>query len=262
MECIKPVVINGTEFPCGHCRACRVNHTREWALRLMHERLYWEQAAFVTLTYSDDQLPADGGLWKRDLQLFIKRMRKDFGEKRIKYFAAGEYGETTMRPHYHLIMFGVSPYKDREVIESEWDLGFVYTGNVSYHSCRYVAQYCQKKLGGEMGRRLYGDRQPPFQLQSKGLGLDWAMENKDRLVGTLCVSDKGKKFGVPRYYKKKLNISPESYDRFIVEKMNTDDDWFEARGLKGDRRKAYIADRRKQKDEELKQLDERKNGKI
>lgn len=262
MECIHPYVMNGCEYPCGKCRACRVNHTREWALRLMHEREYWDLASFVTLTYDDENLPFDKGLQKRDVQGFLKRLRKDLGDRKIKYYAAGEYGDNTKRPHYHLIMFGIG-YDDDELIKDNWKKGYIYIGYVTYKSCRYVAEYCQKKLGGDMAKKEYGNKEPPFQLVSKGIGLKWLEENANKIKNELVVKNGGKTFAVPRYYRKKLEIDASLYDNYVINRLNDEDDWFRARQIMSEtERKAYKKARKEQKDEELKSIDERKNKSL
>ena len=169
MTCTKPIKINGLLVPCRHCIACRVAHTREWSMRLVNELDYWDHAAFTTLTYDDDHLPQDNGLHKRDLQLFFKRLRKEtLGN--YKYYAAGEYGGRFGRPHYHMIVFGLDVIRrDDPLLNLCWPYGFNYSGNVTYDSCRYVAQYCIDKLSGPMAEEAYGNRERPFQLQSKGI---------------------------------------------------------------------------------------------
>ena len=138
------------EVPCGHCIACRIARTREWTIRLLHESEFWSDTSFLTLTYNDDFLPSDGSLVPRDLTLFFKRLRKDLSHDRrkIKYYACGEYGDTYGRPHYHAIVFGISP-NDKKLVEENWPYGFVRIGTVTYDSCRYVAGYVQKKLYGK-----------------------------------------------------------------------------------------------------------------
>ena len=131
MQCINPVRITKgldvTRFPdgllvgCGKCVMCRIAKRREWTLRLIHESVYWEDSVFLTLTYSDDYLPKNGSLDKRQLQLFIKRLRKSLNGRSIKYFACGEYGDNTERPHYHLIIFGISLcQEDKEKVMMAW----------------------------------------------------------------------------------------------------------------------------------------------
>lgn len=108
------------EIPCGQCIGCRIQRSRQWADRcLMELTQHPEGGYFVTLTYNDMHLPwswysdpftgeaqASLTLDRRDVQLFLKRLRKSTGQD-LRYFGCGEYGPTTFRPHYHLIIFGL-----------------------------------------------------------------------------------------------------------------------------------------------------------
>ena len=219
MQCTSPFLLkmdNGDiiEVPCGKCASCIISRQREWALRMMNELEYHEYSVFVTLTFRE----APYQISKRDLQLFLKRLRKELYPRKIKYYACGEYGEKYDRPHYHCILFGVSGFgADKDVIERAWPDGFIYTGSVTYESCRYVAKYIQKKYGAEFKEWL-ADRQPPFQLQSQGIGKKFAFDNKDRIKEELKIPYQGVVHGVPRYYKKKLEIDKESYKGVTLEK--------------------------------------------
>lgn len=179
--------------PCGVCMSCRIARSKEWSVRIMHEMTDWNESSFVTLTYSDDCLPEYASLNKVALQKFLKRLRKKV-EKVIRYYACGEYGETTERPHYHLILFGYRPddlvlYKKTEFgplfISSElrelWPYGNNTVGDVSRMSARYVAEYVNKKVLGKESDEYYGEREKPFSLMSKGIGLSWAEENSENL---------------------------------------------------------------------------------
>ena len=108
------------EIPCGKCIGCRLDYTRDWANRMMLEASYHEQNYFITLTYDDTHVPKsyyacpETGealpsltLSKRDIQLFLKRLRKLTGQS-FRYYLCGEYGSNTHRPHYHLIVFGLN----------------------------------------------------------------------------------------------------------------------------------------------------------
>ena len=126
MRCINPITITNKasisqeamEVPCGKCIECRIHQRKEWSLRLLHEMAYHERSVFLTLTYSDENLPDDLSISKRHLQLFLKRLRKQSGRKGIKYFATGEYGESTQRPHYHAIVFGVGlKNEDKQLVK-------------------------------------------------------------------------------------------------------------------------------------------------
>ena len=91
-------------LPCGQCIGCRLERSRQWAMRCMHEAQMYDRNCFVTLTYDDEHLPPNGSLNKRDFQLFMKRLRKRYGSG-IRYYQCGEYGELLGRPHHHAILF-------------------------------------------------------------------------------------------------------------------------------------------------------------
>lgn len=115
-----------------------------------------ENCCFVTLTYSDEHLPNAGALHKKDLQLFLKKVRKSIDPVRVRYFAVGEYGEKSHRPHYHLSLFGMSGSQifdvrgealtGTSVLEKAWDKGFVYVGEFNEASAQYVSRYVVKHL--------------------------------------------------------------------------------------------------------------------
>lgn len=110
------------KIPCGKCIGCRLDYSRQWANRCMLEAQYHPEGTcwFFTITYNDKYVPKvvtqdpETGksvpaytLRKRDFQLFMKRLRKAFSDDRIRFFAAGEYGSETFRPHYHAVIFGL-----------------------------------------------------------------------------------------------------------------------------------------------------------
>lgn len=96
---------------CGQCRDCRLRRTREWAIRCTHEAQMHDRSSFVTLTFAEDP----GTVCKKDLQLWLKRLRKKMGK--LRYYACGEYGEKFGRPHYHAILFGVDFSHDRVLVK-------------------------------------------------------------------------------------------------------------------------------------------------
>ena len=134
VQCTKPVVIgvkdkynNGKiqrlQVACGKCPACRVRRSSDWTLRLSHEySLHEHKGIFLTLTYDDKHIPTFQSVIKKDLQDFIKRLRKKIYPRKIKYFACGEYGSKNNRPHYHLILFGVDNQSksDRRACMESW----------------------------------------------------------------------------------------------------------------------------------------------
>lgn len=128
-------------LPCGQCIGCRLERSRQWAVRCMHEASFHESNQFLTLTYDDEHLPSDQGLVVSDLQKFFKRARKFF---KFRYFACGEYGDHGARPHYHVLVFGA--VFDDAALARLWPFGFAYSGDLTFDSAAYVARYCTKKV--------------------------------------------------------------------------------------------------------------------
>ena len=144
------------QLPCGKCLGCRMDKARTWAMRCLHESQMHDESAFITLTMNDDNLH---DINKRDLQLFFKRLRKALGGKRVSYYAVGEYGELSARPHYHALVFGWFPddayywsssgenrlYRS-PTLERLWSFGNSLVGMVTYDSACYCTRYCVKAL--------------------------------------------------------------------------------------------------------------------
>ena len=97
----------GFNLPCNQCIGCRLTYSRNWAIRCIHEAQMHKQNCFITLTFNPESLEGRGkqSVIKRDYQLFMKRLRKKYGNG-IRYFHCGEYGEQHKRPHYHALLFG------------------------------------------------------------------------------------------------------------------------------------------------------------
>lgn len=204
--------------------ACRIKRTQEWATRILDEAQYFEHNTFLTVTYNDEYLPEDGSLRKEEVQLYLKRLRARLNGREIKYYAAGEYGDENKRPHYHFILLGVGPKMDYDVMDKSWQKGFIYVRPVTAESVRYVTAYVQKKLSGPKAKEEYGGKEPPFNLMSKSIGKRWARENVEYLNKYKCITVKGKRVGIPRYYTKVADIDLgklEYYgDGMIADELN------------------------------------------
>lgn len=224
------------EIPCGQCIGCRLSYSRDWANRCMLESLYHDDCYFVTLTYSDEFLPEshyfdkDTGeqltsytLRKRDLQLFMKRLRKNYlFDNKIRFFACGEYGGKTQRPHYHLILFGLhlddlkkyktssigDVYYNSEFLDKCWqNKGYVVVGQCTWDSCAYVARYVMKKAKGKTAS-VYEDfgMSPEFVLMSRrpGIAYQYFLEHNGEIYGDdkiyLSTKKGGKTVKPPRYF--------------------------------------------------------------
>jgi len=184
----------------------------------MHEVSLHDLSQFVTLTYSDDKLPANGSLLMADLQKFIKRLRK---HTKLRYFAVGEYGDLSERPHYHAILFGVdfsdkrphskNEYGDQlytsELLDRIWSHGHAFFGKVTIQSARYVAKYCIKKVNGAMASEHYGSRERERAVMSlkPGIGQGWFQKYSSDVYPSDFVVLSGKKRSPPRYYDKQLD---------------------------------------------------------
>ena len=215
-------IVKSIRVPCRSCVECVIGYSNQWATRVAAEASCHRENCFITLTYNDENLPKDNQVAVREVQLFLKRLRKSLGKKRIRYFACGEYGEKGGRPHYHVIIFGHS-FSDRYFLkfdnrknpiyrspslEKLWTKGFSSVGEVNRDSARYAAKYMQKFMP-------VGERKPAFTLQSRkpAIGYVYAIKHYNEIVKTCGIYQEGKKRSLPpvfkRWYKREgLNIAP------------------------------------------------------
>lgn len=231
------VITDYIDVPCGKCVECRLARAKEWSNRCLMELPYHKFNQFVTLTYDDEHIPfvnyegvAYPTLVKRDVQLFLKRLRKNTGQK-FRYFGSGEYGSTSGRPHYHLILFGLQlndlePFGSRngnkyyisETIMKAWHFkGHCIIGQVNEKSVSYVARYTMKKMGDTNEKQLIEKGiQPTYAMMSRNPGIgrqyydDMVKDGKIReaiATGRIPVelSDGGIVISPPRYFKNLYN---------------------------------------------------------
>lgn len=189
--------------PCGKCLFCLQNKRDDWSMRLLQEWRHSDGAMFVTLTYSEKWCPKYG-LDKSHVQKFLKRLRKNVSQ-RIRYYAVGEYGGKTLRPHYHLLLFNIT---DPDPVRRAWTLngsviGIVDVRAVNEGAIRYCTKYVVQK-----GNPLEG-LTPPFALASRAYGLG-AHYLTDEMVAWHREDDRmyaiqyGQKVRLPRFYKDKI----------------------------------------------------------
>lgn len=162
-------------IPCGQCIGCRVSRKSEWVVRCSMELHMHDQACFVTATYADKSLPVNGSLCVRHWQLGMKRIRKmvaSRGGPRVRYFSCGEYGPTTLRPHYHAILFGYWPSDAQRLYDAEfssaeldkaWSLGHVRVSAVIPQRIGYVASHNVNVLSGDLSEFAYKRLDPLVQ---------------------------------------------------------------------------------------------------
>lgn len=170
MLCRNPYLVDGkVPFGCGQCLPCRINRSRLWVHRLLLESHAHTFSTFVTLTYSPENVPEDGSLRPLDTQLWLKRLRDAIKPRRIRFYLVGEYGDKNFRPHYHVMLFGIST-DEYELIYKTWGLGNVMLGTVESASCQYIAGYVTKKMTSADDDRLQG-RYPEFCRMSNRPGI-------------------------------------------------------------------------------------------
>lgn len=217
MECLKPIYLGKIDMvvPCGKCAFCAATLRSDWATRLHYEAKLHYGSKFVTLTYSDWNLTWNHGhpqLVKADLQLWFKRVRK--AGYKFRYYAVGEYGSHTYRPHYHIIVFGDVP---ESVIRDAWSyvlpprgkrkgpIGHVHIGSVTQASVNYCLGYV---VNGKSWKMRHG-RVAPFTVMSRRPGLGANYLSKDMIAWhksdrkNYVWLDGGKRH-LPRYYKTKI----------------------------------------------------------
>lgn len=236
MACYKPWTFkDGSRshpMSCGQCIGCKLRRSSDWASRCMHEASLYDVNSFVLLTYADAPFSLD----HRDFQLFIKRLRKAYPERVIRYFMCGEYGAPSMengftfRPHFHVILFNVW-FEDAKyfklsasgnrlfrsvILERLWPHGHATIGTVSFDSAAYVARYCVKKVTCPGTEDMYehidldtGEvkvRVSEYGRMSlrPGIGSAWLSKFVSDVVPDGKIVIRGKKAVAPLYYRRKI----------------------------------------------------------
>ena len=228
-EARKHDIVKSLELPCGQCVGCRLERSRQWAIRCMHEASLYKDNCFITLTYDEEHLPEDYSLHYDDFQRFMKRVRKKYTGKKIRFYMAGEYGENFGRPHFHACIFNLD-FEDKyiwqktesgskiyrsKILEELWPFGYSSIGEVNFQSAAYVARYIMKKVTGDMAEQHYEEvnfttgeiiqRKPEFNKMSlkPGIGFGWYEKYKDDVYPHDYVIVNGKKCKPPKFYDKK-----------------------------------------------------------
>jgi hypothetical protein len=170
MYCLNPYSPMGKAlYTCGTCDFCRAARRRVWTNRIILESLKHDRNTFLTLTYDEEHYPSDGSLNPLHLRYFWDSLRKKVGYGSFRYFAVGEYGEETFRPHYHAAVFGLGP-ECSDVFLEAWSKGHIMAADLTYQSAFYIAGYVTKKMNSKEDPRLEG-RYPEFQRQSNRPGI-------------------------------------------------------------------------------------------
>ena len=227
------------ELPCGQCIGCRLERSRQWAVRCVHESQMWDRNCFITLTYDEAHLPEDRSVDVRHFQLFMKKLRKRYGAG-IRFFHCGEYGTQNQRPHYHAIIFN-HDFEDKKLwkivndnplyvspsLEGLWEQGFCSVGAVTFASAAYVARYIMTKWTGPEAQSKYQwidpttgevhQRRPEYITMSRGrkapggIGAAWLAKYAGDLRRGDRVVLNGAEMKPPRYYDEQMQLLDEAH---------------------------------------------------
>lgn len=222
------------ELPCGRCIGCRLEKSRQWAMRAVHEASLHDLNSFLTLTYSPEYLPSNGSIVPKHMVDFVKRLRKRV-DVPLRTFGCAEYGERGGRPHYHLCVFGWYPsdaailkstpagnlYRS-PLLEETWTFGHSSVGELNFETAAYVARYVTKKLSGERASE-YGDRLPERSIcvsRRPGLGRDWIDLYRSEVYPSDRVVIRGREMRPPNYYDRVFEPDfPEAFESVRKERV-------------------------------------------
>ena len=212
--------------PCGQCLGCRLERSRQGAVRCVHEARVSENAYFLTCTFDNYHLPADRSLSVKFHQTFLKNLRREFGSG-IRFIGCGEYGELHGRPHYHYIFYNIDLSDKVFAFRTDgyntytsprfgkvWRYGMHLIGEFSFDAAAYVARYIVKKQTGPNSNEHYKGRTPEFLVTSRrpGIGAAWIEKYGQDVYSNDFVVINGRKMRPPRFYDKKFS---EKYPEWI-----------------------------------------------
>lgn len=233
-------------IPCGQCIGCRLERSRQWAIRCVHEASLHDRNCFITLTFNDENLDKQKSLNKKDFQDFMKRFRKKTGLK-IRYFHCGEYGTNYSRPHHHAAIFGYdfpdkTLHRDNgeiqlytsKILSELWPYGYHTIGDLTFDSAAYVARYITKKITGDHAIWHYNDidtttgeiineRIPEYTTMSRrpGIGKKWLEKYTTDIYNFDHVILNGKELKPPKYYDKiYMESHPEEFEKIKVDRKH------------------------------------------
>lgn len=242
------------KVPCLQCIGCQETYSKEWAIRCMLEAQQWKQNFFLTLTYDEDNIPRDdelvnkktgevfendnwlqGHLVPEHLTAFFKKLRRHYeyhyNHDNIRFYACGEYGDQTKRPHYHAVVFNLPIEPDKlkvhhiskngdilwecDKIQKIWGKGFVSLAEVNWDTCAYVARYVMKKMKGWKEDEFYYEQgmSPEFVRMSRkpGIGLQFFDDHFQDIYKNDEIILKGHREKIqpvkpPSYYDRKYDL--------------------------------------------------------
>lgn len=231
-------------LPCGQCVGCRLERSRQWAVRMMHESSLHTDNSFITLTYDAEHVPASGSLDVAHFQDFMKRLRWHYRDRKIRFFHCGEYGENLGRPHYHAMLFGLD-FADKshysgdgaarlftsETLQDLWPFGFSTVGACTFESAAYIARYVVKKVTGDAAADHYQVMHPitgeltsvapEYVTMSRrpGIASDWFRKFGNEVFPSDEVIARGHPAKPPRFYEKLFEAAHGDFESVRRKRM-------------------------------------------
>lgn len=241
-------------IPCGHCIGCRIDYKRSWADRLTYHSFGKEENSyFITLTYDDvhlanlDHSPIYDlyALNFDDMTEFIKRLRNKFRECNIDYYYSGEYGDSSFRPHFHLIVFNLplddlefwkldnfgAPVYTSDIIHNLWKKGVCSVSKFAWLNAAYTAGYVEKKLDGRANAEYSAVGLTPEGCRMSrrpGIAHEYYLDNykdiwlNNGLNVSRSVNSQGK-LGIPRYFRKLATEKGIGFNEFQLWQESVND---------------------------------------
>lgn len=240
----KALDITEVTLPCGQCIGCRLERSRQWAMRCVHEAQCHSDNCFITLTYSDDYLPLNGSLDLSHFQKFMKRLRFKYSPKLIRFFHCGEYGDLNRRPHYHACLFG-HDFDDKilwsidkdsnrlyisKILSDLWGKGYCTVGSLTFETAAYTARYILKKVTGDLADDHYLNIDPvtgechkllpEYTTMSRrpGIAKAWYDNFKSEVFPSDFVVLNGIKMMPPKFYDTLLEVE----NPFLFDQIKSD----------------------------------------
>lgn len=243
--------LSGTpiKLPCGRCKGCKLEKSRQWAVRCEHEAQMHPENCWLTLTFNRENLPVDYSVHPRTMQLFFKKLRKSIYPKQIRFYLGAEYGDLNLRPHYHVIIFN-HDFHDKIFYETTpqghtlytspslsklWPYGLATLGEVNFQTAGYTARYSTKKITGPKASDFYLRKhpdhgficrvRPEFSLMSRrpGIGSTYLAKYKPEIYPSDTVMSNGRPARPPRFYDQQLTeeeLKPITTKRVIEGKKH------------------------------------------
>lgn len=227
--------------PCGKCEECLKANARAWSIRILQEAKQYKNNYFITFTYDDEHLPLYGSLVKDEISNFNKKLKtylqRNNCNSDFRFYAVGEYGSQTFRPHYHVIYFNldlpdIKLWRKNDLgdfifkssfLEKVWCKGQIEIGSVSVESASYVARYCDKKKKNLTKEDLENMKlfhlEPEFSRMSRrpGIGANYIEQLVNNIKnGCYKIQYKNNNFSIPKFYSKKFEdlLSAEEFKAF------------------------------------------------